>query len=274
MDLSLSLLRVAIVAYLVATAACALDLLTGRSRLRWAGRRALWVAAVFHMGALVARAIAAGGFPITTFSDSLSMLSFLVVGAFLCLQIRFPVDSLAIVIAPLAFTGTLGAHAFYRGHGTMPAHLQSALLPVHVMLAVLGNTLFSLAFAVSLAYLVQERRVKAKRLGGRLRLPPLETLDQLNYRFLTWGLSLFTLAIVSGIVWAHFVWGRFWSGEPRLVWAMVTWSVYAIVFQGRVTVGLRGRRAAALTIVGFATLVCSLLGVNLLTPGRHGGAFG
>jgi len=272
--MDLSLLRIAILAYLVATATCALELLAPRPGLRRIGLNALRVGAIFHACAIAARFLSAGHFPITSFSDSLSVLAFLVVGAFLCLEVRWPIGSLAIVIGPLAFMGTLGAHAVYRGQATMPAHLQSALLPVHAILAVLGNALFSLAFAVSLAYLVQERRLKAKRVVGRFRLPPLETLDQLNHRFLTWGLSLFTLAIVSGIVWAHLVWGSFWSSEPRLVWAMVTWVVYAIVFQGRVTVGMRGRRAAALTIVGFATLVCSLIGVNFFTPGRHGGTFG
>ncbi len=272
--MDLNLLRLAILAYLVSTATCALDLLAPRPGLRWLGLNALRVGAALHACSIAARFFAAGHFPITSFSDSLSVLAFLIVGAFLCLQMRWPIGSLAVVIGPLAFMGTLGAHAFHRGQATMPAHLQSALLPVHVMLAVLGNTLFSLAFAVSLAYLVQERRLKAKRVAGRMHLPALETLDQLNHRFLTWGLSLFTLAIVSGIVWAHLVWGRFWSSEPRLMWAMVTWVVYAIVFQGRVMVGMRGRRAAALTIVGFATLVCSLIGVNFFTPGRHGGTFG
>jgi cytochrome c-type biogenesis protein CcsB len=272
--MDLNLLRAAIVAYLVATATCALELLAPRPRLRRVGINALRAGAMFHASALFARLLSTGHFPITNFSDSLSALAFLVVCAFLCLEVRWPIGSLAVVIAPLAFTGTLGAHAFYRGQAAMPVHLQSALLPVHVMLAVLGNALFSLAFAVSLAYLVQERRLKAKRVAGRMQLPALETLDQLNHRFLTWGLSLFTLAIASGVVWAHLVWGRFWSNEPRLVWAMVTWVVYAIVFQGRVTAGMRGRRAATLTIVGFATLVCSLIGVNFFTPGRHGGTFG
>jgi cytochrome c-type biogenesis protein CcsB len=272
--MDLNLLRLAVLAYLVSTATCALDLLAPRAALQRVGLHALSAGAALHACAIVARVLSAGHFPITTFSDSLSLLAFLVVGAFLVLQARRPIGSLAVVIAPLAFMGTLGAHAFYRGQATMPTHLQSALLPVHVMLAVLGNTLFSLAFAVSLAYLVQERRLKAKRVAGRLQLPALETLDLLNHRFLTWGLSLFTLAIVSGIVWAHLVWGRFWSSEPRLMWAMLTWFVYAVVFQGRVMVGMRGRRAAALTIVGFATLICSLIGVNFFTPGRHGGTFG
>lgn len=273
--MELSLLRAAIVLYLGASGSAAIDLLARRSALRAVGTRLLYAALVVHLGALATRSVTAGHFPITSFAESMSTVAALVVVVFVVLWRRWSgLGPLLVVVGPLAFAMTLASHAFHRGVGVMPPQLRSVLLPVHVLLAIVGNALFCLAFVVSLAYLVQERRLKRKRLDTRVRLPALETLDQLNHRFLTWGLSLFTLAIVSGIVWAHLTWGQFWSDEPRLLWAVVTWIVYAAVFQGRVTVGLRGRRAAALTIVGFAVLVSSLIGVNLFTPGRHGGTFG
>src|SRR5439155_329836 len=91
-------------------------------------------------------------------------------------------------------------------------------LPVHVVLATLGDAVFALAFSASLLYLVQERRLKTHRGRGLLRhLPSLETLDRVNYACLVWGLILLTLGIVSGIMWAHEVWGRSWSTDPKLV---------------------------------------------------------
>ncbi len=273
--MELNLLRAALFTYMAASAVAAVELLAPRPGLRTAGNRLLWIGLACHVAALTARALATAHFPITSVSETLSMVVVVVTGAFLGLRLRWPsLATLAVVIAPLAFALTLASYAFHRTVDAVPPHVRSALLPVHVLLAILGIALFCLAFAMSLAYLVQERRLKTKRLDGRFRLPPLETLDQLSYRFLTWGLSLFTLAIVSGVVWAHLVWGPDWSGEPRLVWAVITWAVYAAVFQGRVSAGMRGRRAATLTIVGFATLVCSLIGVNVFTPGRHGGGFG
>lgn len=269
-----NLLLAAVVAYFISTAAAAIDLIAPHPRLKQIGLRVLWVGLGAHAASILARTVAAGYPPITNTSESLSVVALVIVAGFLALQITRPVRSLTVVISPIAFALAFGGYVFHRGVAQLPPNLQSALLPVHVLLAVLGNALFTLAFAVSLAYLVQERRLKTKRLQWRLRLPPLEMLDRLNYRFLTWGLSLFTLGIVSGIVWAHLVWGRFWSGEPRLLWAACTWFVYALVFQARVTAGLRGRRAASLTILGFATLVLSLIGGSVFAPGRHGGTFG
>jgi ABC-type transport system involved in cytochrome c biogenesis permease subunit len=121
---------------------------------------------------------------------------------------------------------------------------------------------------------LQERRLKTRRGRGVLRfLPSLETLDRLNYACLVWGLILLTLGIVTGIVWAHTAWGRFWSSDPKLVFSLVTWGIYVVLLQGRMTAGWRGRWAATLTIAGFAVIVISLVGVNVLALGQHGKAF-
>ena len=49
----------------------------------------------------------------------------------------------------------------------------------------LGVALFSLAFAAAVAYLVQEKQLKKKRLEGIFqRLPPLDSLDKAEHKFL------------------------------------------------------------------------------------------
>jgi ABC-type uncharacterized transport system permease subunit len=56
--------------------------------------------------------------------------------------------------------------------------------------------------------------------------------------------------------------------------SLVIWILYAGLLESRLTVGWRGRRAAALTIVLASVLVGSFVGVNLIFPGKHGGSFG
>ncbi len=63
--------------------------------------------------------------------------------------------------------------------------------------------------------------------------------------------------------------------EPREILSLVTWLIYAALLRSRLAGGLRGRRAAHLTLLGFAILLASYLSVNLFPlPGRHGGGFG
>lgn len=273
MNIELSLLRIAIALYLAATVVALVGISVRRDLPETLLPRLLWVAAALHGLAIIIRSVHVGHLAVTNFNESLSFFALMMVAVFLLVQIRRPLMALGAVVGPLAFGLTLASDAAYRGAEPLPPVLNSVWLPVHVVLAILGDAVFALAFSASLLYLLQERRLKARR-GGLLRhLPSLETLDRLNYSFLVWGLILLTLGIVSGIIWAHTAWDRFWSSDPKLVLSVVTWAIYVVLLQGRMTAGWRGRWAATLTIAGFAVIVMSLIGVNVLGLGNHGRSF-
>jgi len=49
---------------------------------------------------------------------------------------------------------------------------------------------------------------------------------------------------------------------------LITWFVYAILLHARLMRGWRGKRIAAISIVGFAAVMITYFGVNYL-PGLH-----
>jgi ABC-type uncharacterized transport system permease subunit len=96
------------------------------------------------------------------------------------------------------------------------------------------------------------------------RGPSLETLDSWNQRSIAFGMLAFTAALISGTSWLIRVaaaggigQGNLLSvagylfGQSRYGLAVMTWLIYAGLLLGRAAFGLRGRRAARLTIVGF-----------------------
>jgi len=272
--MELVLLRVAIAFYLAGTVAALVGIAVRQDLPRTLLPRLLAGGFLAHGASIAVRSWMAGHMAVTTLDEALSFLALLLVAVFLLVQLRRPLVALGAVVSPLAFGLTLAADAVYRGARPLPPVLDSAWLPVHVVLSFLGAAVFALAFSASLLYLLQERRLKAHRGRGALRfLPSLETLDRLNYACLVWGLILLTLGILSGIVWAHTAWRGFWSSDPKLVFSLVTWGIYVVLLQGRMTAGWRGRWAATLTIAGFAVIVVSLVGVNVLALGQHGKAF-
>lgn len=274
MTVELLFLRLAIVLYLGGTVAALVGIAVRQDLPRKLLPRLLWAGFAAHAVSILVRSWTAGHIAVTTFDEALSFLALTLVAVFLIVQVRRPLVALGAVVSPLAFGLTLAADAVYRGARPLPPVLDSAWLPVHVVLSFLGDAVFALAFSASLLYLLQERRLKTRRGRGVLRfLPSLETLDRVNYACLVWGLILLTLGIMSGIVWAHTAWGRFWSSDPKLVFSLVTWAIYVVLLQGRMTAGWRGRWAATLTIAGFAVIVVSLIGVNVLQLGQHGRAF-
>ena len=272
--MEISLLKAALLFYLLSTTGFILSLLSARAFLRVLASTLLFMTFVIHAGAIIARSLAAGYMAVTNFYEALSFFACLLTGICLLVQLRAHVAILGAVVGPLGFILTLGAFVFYTQVRDLPPNLQSVWVPVHVTLAFLGNAVFGVAFSASLVYLLQERQLKAKKAYSFFRrLPSLEALDELNYRSLSWGFPLLTLGILTGAIWAEYAWGHFWSWEPRQVLSLLTWILYALLLHYRTT-GWRGRRAATLTIICFAVLVVSFLSVQLLFPGRHGGEFG
>lgn len=215
------------------------------------------------------------GFPaVTEFREALSFYSWLMVGVYLLVQLKYRMTVLGSFVAPLAFLMSLAAFAFGAGSGELPPGLKTYWLPVHVTLAFLGNAVFALAFGVSLIYLLQEYQVKNKKINVlQKRFPSLETLDRLNYIFLVWGFPLMTLGIITGSTLARVQWGNYWSWDPRQITSAITWLLYGTLLQGRVAAGWRGRKAALLTIVGFAVVLGYFLWGASVFPSRHGGTF-
>jgi cytochrome c-type biogenesis protein CcsB len=275
--MEIPLLKITLACYVLSTVAFLLPLLSSHALPRALAPVLLCVAFVAHVGSIIARSLSAGYIAVIDSYEALSFFACLTAGVCLLAQLRSPVAILGAVVSPLCFVLTLGAFVFYTHTRDLPPSLHSIWLPVHVILAFLGNAVFGVAFSASLVYLLQERQLKGKKgIKGHMffrRLPSLETLDNLNYLVLSWGFALLTLGILSGAVWAEYVWGHFWLWEPRPVLSLVTWVLYALLLHYRIA-GWRGRRAATLTIVCFAVLVGSFLGVKLLFPGRHGGEFG
>lgn len=265
--------RIALVFYLCASGAFFAYVAGMRDSLRPAGPILLATAVMAQALALVIRTLHVG-FPVTRFEEGLEFLGWTLSVVFLIVHRIYGLPVIGTVIAPAAFLLTLVGVLLSAGAAEIPPALRSVWLPIHVTLAFLGNAVLAIAFATSLVYLFEDNRLKSKRPRLMPRFPSLEKLDTLNHRLIVWGFPLLTLGIVSGAVWAHFAWGRFWSWESREIWSLLTWALYATLLHGRVTVGWRGRRAATLTILGFAVLLMSFVSVNLLFPGRHGGTFG
>jgi cytochrome c-type biogenesis protein CcsB len=257
------------------------DRLRPAARLVSFGVFALAAGAILHAVGLTAMGIQSGNFPVADFGEALSFLAWLTALAGLVMIVRSRMAVVGVFLAPavtvaFAAASIIKFEQLEQSRIVLPETLRSVWLPIHVTLAILGYAMFVLAASVSVVYLAYERRLKAKRILSPLEdgTPSLEKLDRINYQLLGWGFAMLSLAIITGAIWADATWGHFWSWEPVESWSLVIWILYAALIESRLTVGWRGRRAAALTIVVFTVLLGSFIGVNLMYPGKHGGNFG
>ena len=49
------------------------------------------------------------------------------------------------------------------------------------------------------------------------------------------------------------VFGRFWTWDPKETASLITWAIYLLLVNYRLSAGWRGRRAAYISIVGFVS---------------------
>ncbi|HWP59343.1 MAG TPA: cytochrome c biogenesis protein CcsA [Candidatus Acidoferrales bacterium] len=267
-------LKATAVLYLIATAAFILYLLVPRKSTARGSLLVLSSGYLLHTLAVVVFSTREGFPAVAQTREALSVYSWLLVGVYLLAQIKYRLTALGAVIGPLAFLMCFSAFAFGSAGGELPPALKTYWLPVHVTFAFLGNAVFALAFGVSLIYLFQDYQLKHKRVPAvTLLFPSLETLDRLNYTFLVWGFPLMTLGILTGTLWAGMGWGSGWSWDPRLIFSALTWLLYGGLIHGRLTAGLKGRKAALLTVVGFVVVLGYFLWGDTVFPTRHAGRF-
>ena len=261
------------IAYLIAAGSFFLYLFRGETAARLP-TAFLCAGFAMHSAALAIRFVHDGFAAVAVMSYALLFYGWLMVGIYLLIQLRYRLAILGGIIAPLAFLMTLSPLVLRRAPTEIPPALESYWLPVHVTLAFLGNAVLAVAFGVSLIYVMQERHLKHKKMTALMkRFPPLESLDRLNYLLLVWGFPLMTLGIVTGSLWAGIHWGNYWSWDPRQISSAIAWLLYGALLHARLTAGLRGKKAALLTMVGFCVVLGYFLWGDALFPSRHGGRF-
>ncbi len=243
-----------------------------------AKRWALFVLAlgfIAHGMSIGTRWIEAGRPPFVSFYEALSLVAFSLAGLYLLLEIKYRLKTIGAFVTPIIVVIMGGAATQPQNIAPLPPALHSVWLPIHATICFVAYAVFALAFCISIMYLLQERQIKQKRLGGLFkRLPSLDALDVMNERCLKVGFPLLTIGIVTGSIWAEEAWGRYWGWDPKETWSLITWFLYAAILHQRLTVGWRGKRAAIMTIIGFCAVLFTFLGVNFLLHGEHSYATG
>jgi cytochrome c-type biogenesis protein CcsB len=156
--------------------------------------------------------------------------------------------------------------------GPLVPALHSYWLYIHVTAALLATGAFTIGALASLLYLYRTR-AEARGTGDdglSSRLPGAESIDRIAYGVHAFGFPVWTFAaLIAGPIWARYAWGRYWGWDPKEVWAFITWVAYAAYLHARATAGWRGKRAAILALIGFATLLFNFVGINLWGGGLH-----
>ncbi|MCP4370504.1 MAG: c-type cytochrome biogenesis protein CcsB [Deltaproteobacteria bacterium] len=231
----------------------------------------LFAGFLLHTAIIAFGFISTGHFPAHNLQETLMVAGWAIAGVFLIIQYKFNLKILGVFASPLIVLIVIAA-SLLPGEPVQTTNIfKNFWLISHIIIIFIGEASFALACVVGILYLMQERAIKIKIHGFFFRrLPSLELLDTTGYACIVFGFTMLTIGLITGLVYAKSVWGRFWSWDPKEVWSAITWLLYAALLHERLVMGWRGRKAAIMAIVGFAFLLFTFFGVNFLLKGHHG----
>jgi len=227
----------------------------------------LGTAFIFHTITMLQRGLSLERCPInnlyeaTVFSMWTMAVSYLVLGAWP--RLRF----LGAFAAPILFA--VGVFALMPGLDVPGPRLEASRiwLSLHVALFALAYGAFGLSSVAALMYLTQERDLKLHKLRALLaHVPPIQRLEYVAGRLLIAGFVLLTLAL--GVSFVGVAGGalRNWAADPKIMWSVFVWVLYAALILLRWRFAQSGRRFAWGAVAGFTFVLLTFPLFNLLSP--------
>jgi len=226
----------------------------------------LGTAVVFHTISMVLRGLALGRCPVTNLYEATAFtawtISMACVGLGIVPRLRF----LAVLGTPVLFA--LGVFALMPRMDTQATEpqLERGMMSLHMSLTLLAYGAFGMAALLSTMYLAQEHELKLRKSNAlTARLPALEQLDTTGPRLVAIGLALLSAGLLIGMAWLKRQQGVYLKADPKIIWAIFVWILYALLLGLRRRYGLRGRRFAWPSVTCFAFVLLTYWGFNLLS---------
>ena len=155
--------------------------------------------------------------------------------------------------------------AFFCVHHFMPILHSDTLVPAlqspwfrpHIIVYMLAYTLMASAAVIAM-YLMLFKKTIADT-------PILNS----QFSIVCIGISLITIGMLFGALWAKEAWGHYWSWDPKETWAAITWFAYLVYVHYRQLPTHRPRLALWILLVSFVLLQMCWWGIKFL-PAAQG----
>ena len=233
-----------------------------KEKLVKAARYVFFAAFAVHTAFLIARGVAAKRLPLSNQFEFANAFAWGVALMLIVMRRRLKTDWLSVVAMPATLlVMTYAALQPMEIRDLMPA-LRSAWFGVHIGSAVLSYASFVIAGCIALRYLLAVKK-------GGTDERALNQMDYISYRMVAFGFLFLTVVILSGAIWAEQAWSAFWTWDPKEVWALITWIIYAVYLHLRLRMKRKGTAMAWFLVIAVPVVFFTFAGVNTLMHGLH-----
>lgn len=183
---------------------------------------------------------------------------------------RFRLSLMAALVVPLCSLLLILSQLTEPSRAYLNPNLKGIWFHLHVISMFLGIAMFLLASMAAIIYLWLDHLLKTKSLQRvQLKLPSLSRIDNVGHYSISLGFVFYTLGMLTGFIYSFTTFGRYWQWDPKEVWALVTWILYAVLLHERLALGWKGKKASIFTLLCFLALLVTFLGISHLDVGYH-----
>jgi cytochrome c-type biogenesis protein CcsB len=223
---------------------------------------------------IIGRWVQADRPPFKSLFESLVFLSFTMGAVYLVMERLYRTRVFGVLAAIGSFGGLAYAVTKWDAEIVkLPPALQSGWFVPHVVVYFVGYGAAFFATAVAVVQIASGhldwvKRLLATKAGTMLTGSALD-LEQITYDAIKFSFTLLTVGLLFGSVWAKSAWGDYWVWDPKENWSLVTWLVYGGYLHLRRVKGWRGEKGAWLAIAGFAVVMFTYLGMEMLPTAQQ-----
>lgn len=191
--------------------------------------------------------------------NAASLVAWCIAVLVLLLNLKTPIESLAVVILPVAATA-LALDLLYPGTPRLLAHLPYGLR-LHIALSILAYSLFFIATIQAILLAVADRRLRQRQPIMDF-LPPLPTMENVLFELTALAFLLLTVSLVFGGLYIENIHAQHLA--HKIVFSILAWLVFAALILGHWRYGWRGRRGIKYVVVGFVLLALAFFGTKIV----------
>ena len=171
------------------------------------------------------------------------------------------IEALGIFILPLtAFTLLL--QQMVSPDSTQTIQINNGL-GAHIFTSLLAYSMLMLAAIQAALLAEQNNHLHNHKPTGFIRtLPALQDMELLLFRFITLGVVLLTIALITGFVYLDNLFGQHIAHKTIL--SMFACVIFSTLLIGHIKLGWRGRTAIRWTLAGFIILMISFFGTKII----------
>lgn len=202
--------------------------------------------------------------PLTNLPESMSFVAWTLFAAELLIFIRYRVHAASFFVYPLVLMLlTIAAIVREPFNQNLNPELRSSLFTMHVLFSTVGIAALLIGLAFIMLSYVQDRALKSKHRGPLWEwIPSLSICRMVSYRALAVGFVIYTLGVLTGIVWSYRTTAELIDLRVKPIGGVVAWVLFGLLLQSFITGDDRKRRVLVISACAFVAVIVTMFGIH------------